>query len=81
MLIYLKVVLFFYMKYIDLKLGGGGDVLRWVPGTQDVDVILRVKLRPNVNYEGPSGLLHPPLSIPGDHMGFLLRLDNVPHYP
>lgn len=37
-------------------------VLRWVPGAQDVDVIPRVKLCPNVNYEGPAGLLHPPLS-------------------
>lgn len=37
MLIYLKV--FFYMNYVDLKLG----VLRWVPGAQDIDVILRAK--------------------------------------
>lgn len=67
MLIYLKVV-FFYMKYIDLKLGGS----KMGPGAQDGDVILRGKLCPSVNYEGPSGLLRLPLSIPGNSVGFLL---------
>lgn len=62
MLIYLKVF-FFYMKYIDLKLG----VLRRVPGAQDVDVIPRAKLCPSVIYEGLPRQLHPPLSTPGNY--------------
>lgn len=54
------------MKYIDLKLEGGASKMD--PGGQDVNVILTVKLYPSVNYEGLSGLLHPPLSAPGNYM-------------